>query len=107
MDICEYDNNINYSSQLVLKCVLHASFHKRCKRDPRRWNQNHLMSSMCYIYIDNSSFQGIFNTLSDWFLPVFISHDIDTVRGSLGMFSPRTPGWNWIDPLECMDLFLN
>ena len=27
---------------------------------------------------------------SDWFLPVFISHYIDTARGAIGMFSPHT-----------------
>ena len=27
---------------------------------------------------------------SDWFLPVFISHDRDTVRGAIGMYHPIT-----------------
>ena len=29
---------------------------------------------------------------SDWFLPVFIPHDIDTARGALGMFHVHAPG---------------
>ena len=33
---------------------------------------------------------------SDWFLPMFISHDIDKAGRTLGMVAP---GWN--DPLEC------
>ena len=45
---------------------------------------------------------------SDWFLLVFISHEIDTARGSRrawNVFTAHTPGW--IDPLECRDLFLS
>ena len=39
---------------------------------------------------------------SDWFLPMFISHDRDTAWNVCTM---HTPGW--IDPLECRDLFLS
>ena len=29
---------------------------------------------------------------SDWFLPMFISHDRDTAHGALGMFHSHAPG---------------
>ena len=37
---------------------------------------------------------------SDWFLPVFISHDKDT---AWNVCATHAPGW--IDPLECRDLY--
>ena len=39
---------------------------------------------------------------SDWFLPVFISHDKDTAWNVCTMHAP-----GWIDPSECTDLFLS
>ena len=39
---------------------------------------------------------------SDWFLPVFISHNKDT---ALNVCTTHARGW--IDPLECRDLFLS
>ena len=39
---------------------------------------------------------------SDWFLPVFISHDKDT---AWNVCTTHAPGW--IGPLECRDLFLS
>lgn len=40
----------------------------------------------------------------DWFLPVFILHDRDRARGSLGMFHTH-PGPGLVGPFECRVYF--